>query len=286
MIEKTPPRLTPFSADLHIHSALSPCAEDAMTPRGVVKKIVALGIEIFSITDHNAVFNCAAFAEAARERDVLFIPGIELQTMEEIHLLGYFPAVNKLDEFHINVVKPATMAGIKNDPYSFGRQLKMGVSGDTVGDEEDMLSMPLSLTIDQLVNSIHEYGGAAVAAHLDRGFSLISQLGFLPPGLGIDAVEIWNVNEINGLRSKFLQNCSLPILSSSDSHHLDMMKPSKMNFMLKKCAVEDCLDCIRGVGPGRITVHTRPASMFRKRSRNTTGSCKKIPGRDWRSLYE
>lgn len=283
MMQRRSPQLVPYSCDLHMHSALSPCAEDRMTPPEVVKKIMSLDIDVFSITDHNSVHNCSAFEAYAREKNVLFIPGIELQSSEEIHLLGYFPDIISLNDFYRSVRPQFTK--IKNDPRQFGSQLKVDRQGSVIGEEEIMLSIPLDISIDELVNMIHNFQGLAVAAHLDRGFSLVSQLGFIPPYLDIDAVEIWNVDKIDSIKAKFFQDRDINILSSGDYHYLEMMKPPKMKLWLEKLDVKSCLDCIKGVGPGRVTIKRKTALRSRtapsqNRSQNTNSS-----SRDWKNLY-
>ncbi len=283
MSSDTSSRLTPFATDLHIHSALSPCAENIMMPDEVIKKIFGLGIDVFSITDHNSSYNCAAFKAAADEHDLLFIPGIELQTAEEIHLLAYFPEIKDVEQFCSIVVRPALMT-MKNDPSQFGSQLRIGAAGNVIGEVEDMLSMPLNLSIDELVNHIHDFNGIAVAAHIDRGFSIISQLGYMPPQLKLDAVEIRNLDKIDSIKTEFLQNCNLNIISSSDSHYLDMMIKPKMKLWLKEANVSNCLNCIKGEGLGRITIRQKTKS---RRAGDSTLSAKKITStKDWKGIYK
>lgn len=286
MIGDTSDRLIPFSCDLHIHSALSPCAEENMNPEQVIKKILTLDIDIFSITDHNSCFNCTAFEKFAKENNILFIPGIELQTSEEIHLLGYFPDIISLNNFYSNIVKPGMISNIKNDPDRFGHQIKINEFGRSVGEEETMLSMALNLSIDTLVDGIHSYNGIAVAAHLDRGFSVISQLGFIPPQLKLDAVEIWNVSKIGEIKNNYLLDRNLNIISSSDSHYIDMMKKSKMKLVIEKADVNSCLNCIKGVGPGRITIIQKDKKKFQKNNKSAIRSNVDRSSKDWKSLYK
>ncbi len=285
MISDNSDLLIPFSCDLHLHSALSPCAEDKMTPKEVVKKIITLGIEIFSITDHNAGFNCQAFEGAANDHNLLFIPGIELQTSEEIHLLGYFPDIKTLNSFCSTVVKPGIPSQVKNDPLRFGHQLKLNNAGKVMGEEKGMLIMPLNLPIDKLVDKIHMFNGVAVAAHIDREFSVISQLGYLPPQLKIDAVEVFNISKIDSIQSKFLKDGKLEILSSSDSHYLDMMKLPKMKFWLKNVDVQDCLNCIRGTGGGRITISSAELRKSKTIDGKNFQTNDGTSPRDWKNLY-
>jgi len=285
MKSKATGRLIPFSADLHIHSALSPCAENKMTPQELIKRIKSLGIDIFSITDHNSVFNYSAFQNTAREHDVLLIPGIELQTAEEIHLLAYFPNGDILNEFYSKIVRPGIMAGMKNDPARFGNQIMMNVSGEKIGEEEAMLTMPLTHSIEKLVDSIHDFGGVAVAAHIDRGFSLISHLGYIPPDLAIDAVEIWDLGKIEELKRKYLKDRPVNILSSTDSHHLHMMKPPKMKFWMESRNISSCLDCIKGEGTGRISIIQKRMGKKRSPPDSSGKAGSSASSRDWKSLY-
>lgn len=283
-MSKTSDGLAPFTADLHIHSALSGCANDNMIPGKIVERIDELGIRVFSITDHNAGFNCRSFSNAAKTRDILFIPGIELQTSEEIHLLGYFPDIERLEAFCEDIVRPSLMKGIKNKPQIFGNQIKFNSQGKAIGEDDSMLSMPLSQTIDELVSHIHDFNGIAVASHLDRDFSIISHLGFMPEGLELDAVEVKEANKIDDIRSKHLTGMDLNVISSSDCHDIDLLKEAKMTLWLKDLDVKDCLDCIKGDGPGKIRIKTKASD--KKKPRDPVHAENKDTSRkDWKSLY-
>lgn len=270
-------RTSALSADLHIHSTLSPCAEDSMTPPEVIKKLLALEIDMFSITDHNSVFNNSAFQAHAESKGIVFIPGIELQSSEEIHLLGYFPNLASQQDFYLSIEGKAFTPGLKNDPARFGHQKKIDKFGNFVGEEERMLSMPLTLGINELVNAIHSFGGAAVAAHLDRGFSVVTQLGFIPPELDIDGVEIRDITKIKDFETKYLTGLELPILSSSDSHHLNMMTPAKMRIRMETNDIEGFLNCLLSKGKGRITISTRGKTKPVVKQQARTG--------DWKNIY-
>ena len=274
-----------LSCDLHIHSALSPCAENRMVPKFVVQKLLTLNIDVFSITDHNSCFNCKAFEKVAGKHGLVFIPGIELQSAEEIHLLGYFSDVNQISDFCAEVVDPARIF-FKNDPDRFGSQIKIDENGRNVGEEECLLTLALKLGVDDLVQKIHWYGGVAVPAHLDRSFSVISQLGYIPPDLAVDAVEIWDALKIDEIKKTFLQGRDLNVLSSSDSHYLDMMKKSKMKFVVNEKNVDACLSCITGEGDSRITVTVPRGKSSNRFDSSIVGSQDNSDARDWRNLYK
>lgn len=275
-----------YTADLHVHSALSPCAEDRMSPNEVVRNAMRLGIDILSITDHNSGSNCPAFEAAARRFGITFIPGIEVQSSEEVHLLGYFPDVQSLHTFCSTVVSPGMIKGRKNDPQRFGNQITFDEAGNVSGEEEDLLSMPLTHSIDELVDQIHKHHGVAVAAHIDRGFSIISHLGYIPSELRVDAIEVWDVNKIEDVRSKYCEGTGLNIISSSDSHHIDMMKQPKMKFWLEKMDVVSCLDLIKGGGTGRITIPEMGKRDLKSRNKKQPRKEGGPSRRDWQSLYK
>jgi predicted metal-dependent phosphoesterase TrpH len=286
MISKSGDDLVPLTADLHIHSALSPCGGDDMTPKEVLDKIILLGINIFSVTDHNSSLNSAAFEKASKEKGLLFIPGIEVQSSEEVHLLGYFPDVGSLDAFNDIVVTAGLIKGMKNDPEKFGHQWKVNSLGRPLMEVDDMLSMPLTLSLNELVDAIHEHEGIAVAAHLDRGFSVIAQLGFIPPDLKIDAIEVKEVGKIDKIKQDCLKDRDLNILSSSDSHYLDNLGPPKMRFRLKDPDVKNCLDCIKGVGTGKVSVIGGKSSGAGGRRGGSPSPLGQRSTKDWQSLYK
>jgi len=268
----------PLTADLHIHSALSPCGSEEMLPPLLVKRLAMQNIQVFSITDHNSGANCRAFETVAKEAGLLFIPGIELQSSEEVHLLGYFPDVVSLESFCEEVVNPGLMQGMKNDPEKFGRQMRVNREGKLLAEVEDMLSMPLTHDAARLVYGIHDHGGIAVGAHLDRDFSLVSQLGFIPPDLPIDAVEIKDPVKIERFKKQYLADRPLPVLSSSDSHYLNDLMPPKMRFRIEKKTVGCMLECIKGQGNGRFTLIE---SGFKSTRRHVPAS-----GDGWKNLYK
>ena len=136
----------------------------------------------------------------------------------------------------------------------FGEQHRVNAKDEMVGEIDSMLAMPLSLDMDSLVAEIQNRDGAAVAAHIDRGFSIIAQLGFIPPDTTLDAVEVRDVSKIPGFLSQIPERLKARVLSSSDAHYLDMMKPPKMKLWLEELTVAGCLACLKGDGPGKLSV--------------------------------
>jgi predicted metal-dependent phosphoesterase TrpH len=243
----------PYFADLHIHSCLSPCGGEDMTPSNIVKKLKMLDVNIFSIADHNSCGNSKAFSIYAENEGLLFVPGIELQTTEEVHLLGYFPNIHTLEEFYENSVLPFLTPG-KNDPETFGKQIIISQSGKVKDEDENLLSLSLMIELDELIERIRAIGGLAVPAHLDKNFSIISQLAFIPPYLKVDAFEIYMIDKLQKIKKEYLQNRKEPIISSSDAHHPHHLIKPKMRFWLKRLVLGEIFEAFKGSEDRRITI--------------------------------
>lgn len=195
--------------DLHIHSCLSPCASEDMTPNNICGMAHIKGLELIAVTDHNSALNLRALAEAARRFQLLFLPGIELCTREDVHLLGYFPSVEAAEEMGARI-RPLLPA-MKNRPDFFGRQLLMDEADRVTGEEDALLIGALNLGFSEAVALVRALGGAPVPAHIHRGNGLIEMLGFIPPGDQLKAAEVKPGDPVPE---------GYAILHSSDAHQL------------------------------------------------------------------
>jgi hypothetical protein len=207
-------------ADLHIHSALSPCADDEMTPNNIVNMATVLGLQVIAVTDHQAADNVPAIMQLAKRAGIICVPGIEVQTKEEVHLLVYFPECSILQAFAEQI-----QAHFAEDwPASsfFGRQLIMDAEDKVVGEHSALLLQSTRLSLDQVWQVATRWGGVCVPAHLDRpAFSLLSQLAFLPASLPVSTVEY---------SQSYCAEHGLPLddtvplcITSSDAHALSDM---------------------------------------------------------------
>lgn len=204
-------------ADLHIHTALSPCAAKDMTPPALVQAAVRKGLAMIGICDHNSARNAAAVQEAAG-KDLAVLAGIEITTAEEAHVLGLFPdaeaALATGDQ--VRTTLPETTAASRK----FGEQLVMNTQGEVVGREPRMLSAASAYSLSEAVRLIKQHNGIPIAAHVNRpSFSVISQLGFLPADAGFEAIEVFAPMGSTA-RANELASAGLPIIASSDSHFL------------------------------------------------------------------
>ncbi|MEG2381301.1 MAG: PHP domain-containing protein [Oscillospiraceae bacterium] len=200
--------------DLHIHSALSPCGDNDMTPNNIVNMARLKGLNIIAVTDHNSCGNVGAVIQAAGD-DLLILPGMEIETSEEVHVLCYFPTLPKANDMW-NIIKK-NMNSLKNRPEIFGNQYYMNSNDEIVGEEENLLVSATNLTIYDVINHAKECGGVAVPAHIDRAsYSVLANLGFIPPDLSVKTVEITNAN-VEKLKPKYSQ---YGIITNSDAHYL------------------------------------------------------------------
>jgi 3',5'-nucleoside bisphosphate phosphatase len=209
-----------FRADLHVHTVLSPCAEIEMLPQLIVAEALRLGIDLIAITDHNATANIPAVQQAARGQGLAVLPGMELQTREEVHLLALFDELDQARAFQ-SIVDGALPA-ISNDPEHFGVQLVVDAGGEVVAQEERLLLTSADLSINQAVAEIHCLGGLAIPAHVDRrGFGLLEALGFVPPDLPVDALELSRRLTPTRARAAFPQLAGFPLIQDGDVHRLE-----------------------------------------------------------------
>lgn len=205
--------------DLHIHSALSPCGDDDMTPCNIINMAIIKGLDVLAVTDHNSAFNLPAIYEAAREKGIMLIFGLEVQTKEEVHMLCYFKALQEALKFGEKIYE--SLPQTSNDPNLFGHQYILDSKDNITGEVGKLLLSSSSYSLNQLSKLVRQYNGVMIPAHIDRtSYSIISNLGFIPDDLGIRTVEISKNENIDTATSKFPYLKSMNILRSSDAHYL------------------------------------------------------------------
>lgn len=197
--------------DLHIHSCLSPCGDDDMTPWNIVGMAKVKGLDAVAVCDHNSARNLPAACKAGREYGVCVVPGLEVTSREEIHLLCYFPLLEQALEMDC-LVSRRQMA-VKNKPALFGAQHLVDEDDEPAGEVERLLLVACDLTLDEIARSVEDLGGALVPAHINKGAnSLLAILGFLPEEPPMPTVEIYKIRPHSALGKL--------CLTSSDAHQL------------------------------------------------------------------
>jgi len=206
--------------DFHIHSALSPCAANDMTPNNIVGMAVLNGLDVIAVTDHNTFGNVESVMKVAAKHNIIVLPGAEIDTAEEVHVLCLFCDLDSALAFE-NCLS-SYYSGFPNRKDIFGDQLLFDENDNLVGEIDRMLLSATSISFDNLFALVSEFGGAFIPAHIDRSsYSVLSNLGFLPEYLNIPAVEV----SPGGLSKSFLDgNNKIPpntrIVTSSDAHYL------------------------------------------------------------------
>ena len=181
--------MIPISYDMHIHSCLSPCGDDDMTPGNILGMASLLGLEAVALTDHNTSKNCPAFLHLAKQFDLIAIPGMELTTAEEVHVLCYFRTLEDALAFDRYVEE--RILPIPNNPQYFGNQILIGKDDEPCGTFDTLLISATSVSFDQAYDLVKEFHGIMVPAHLDKSStSLLSNLGMIPTGSKFRIAEL------------------------------------------------------------------------------------------------
>lgn len=208
--------LVPY--DLHLHSCLSPCGENEMTPGNIVAMAGLLELPVFAVSDHNSARNLPAVCRLAAEQGLLAVPAMEITTAEEVHVLALFPSLEAALDMDAEVY--ACLPPIANRPEIFGDQLILDENDQIVGQPEKLLINAVSLPIQTVFEKVRQRGGVPIPAHIDKpAYSVLSSLGFLPPELNARTVEI----SPRGLERGFPPPGACKVLTSSDAHSLETM---------------------------------------------------------------
>lgn len=228
-----------LSYDLHIHSCLSPCGDENMTPANIVGMAVVKELDLIALTDHNTCRNTPAAKKVADEYGILFVPGIEITTQEDIHVLGYFPTVEKALKFDEYVYEKLIKR--KNKAEIFGNQYIYNEEDQIVGEEENLLIGATRLAFDEVFGAVDFHGGVALPAHINKvANSLLGILGAIPQKPKFKSIEVFGEGtEIKEDISSF------KIIRDSDAHYLENINEPINNIELKERSVEALIDYLK-----------------------------------------
>ena len=219
--------------ELHIHSCLSPCADDSMTIHNILNMATLKGLDLIAVTDHNCALNARAIMNVAKRFDLLVVPGIEVETFEGIHLLAYFKTVDTLLEFSNEIYRH--LPNIKNNERLLGKQLILNEEDEVVGKVERMLVQSTTIKLNQMVVLIKQYDGIVIPAHINRKRNSIeSILGFIPKDLPIDGVEVINKGGGEG------------VIINSDAHTIANIHEAIYSLRLENKTIDSFFKCFRG----------------------------------------
>ena len=211
--------LMKYYVDLHIHSALSPCSNNDMTPNNIVNMALIKDLDIIAVTDHNSCENLDAVIKCGEKAGMLVIPGMEVETKEEVHVICLFPCLMKALEMQKIVYD--SLPKIKNRSDIFGEQLIMDHQDNIIGHLDKMLITAANITIEEVYLKTKELGGVMIPAHVDReSYSIISNLGMIPEEIKLKYIEISKSCNQQVFLSQYPQLYKYKFLRSSDAHNL------------------------------------------------------------------
>ena len=198
-----------------------------MIPPLIVRRARELGLGIIAITDHNSAENVGAVAAAAQGCDLTVLPGMEVQTQEEVHLICLFDTVEQALEWQQVVY--AHLPPLRNDPDHFGAQFVVDASGDFVRYNERLLATSVSLSVEQVAAGVEARSGLCIAAHVDRpSYSLLANLGFVPPDVRFAAIEITPNAQVAAMQQRHPSLAGQTLVQSGDAHRLSEMSDRTM----------------------------------------------------------
>ncbi|MCL5123384.1 MAG: histidinol phosphatase [Deltaproteobacteria bacterium] len=223
----------------------------------IVKTALEKGLDMIAICDHNSARNVAATVRAAQGSSVRIVPGLEITSSEEVHVVGLFPSINEAQLAQDEVY--ARLSGT-NDEEAIGYQVVVD-EFDMVEDmEQALLIGATTLDIYKVVDLIHGLGGLAVASHVDRpGFGIFSQLGFVPSDLKLDALEISRHANWNSAKEKFGRPSNCPLIASSDAHYVEDIGAAYTEVLMADTSFEELRSAIQGVDGREIVRPCRAA---------------------------
>ena len=223
-------------ADLHLHTCLSPCADMQMQATAIVVQAIKVGLDMIAICDHNSAENVAAVVKAGHREALPVIPGIEITSSEEVHILGLFKT--EQDLMGVQQVVYENLPG-ENSEEAFGPQIIVDEWDDIIGTSNKLLIGATNLTLEKVVEIIHQFSGLAIASHVDRErFGLIGQLGFIPKGLKLDAIEVSTPNAA-------AKEYGYPVIYSSDAHFLEGIGRNPSCFMAEEASIHEIGKALR-----------------------------------------
>lgn len=199
--------------DLHIHSALSPCADNDMSLINIIAKASVAGIEMLAIADHNSIKNVKTAIKTGLYLGITVVPAMELQTSEDIHILCLFENFSDLEKFYNTL----NFMPIENRPEIFGEQLVFDENGKIAETENRFLLSASDIAEYEVHNRVKSFNGVAIPAHVNREANgIVTSLGTVPENYkAIELSADCPTDIINNYTKDF------KVILNSDSHCLD-----------------------------------------------------------------
>ncbi len=243
-----------FRADLHVHTVLSPCAEIEMIPPLIVQEAIERGIDLIAITDHNASANVSAVQKAAQGSGLVVLPGMEVQSREEVHILCLFETLQQLSDWQTQV--DAALPNLTNRPDFFGEQLVVDEQGEFIRTEPRLLLTSTRFSIDEIYQRVNALGGLVIPAHVERTKNgLFPLLGLVSPNWPVEAFEISRHTTPEKARIQFPALAQYPLIQSGDVHMLESFIGST-RFNLQTRSLAEIRLALRGSDGRSVNIQT------------------------------
>lgn len=229
--------------DFHLHSCLSPCGDNDMTPYNLVNMAKIMGLDVIALTDHNTCLNCESAIKAGREAGILVIPGMELCTDEEVHVVCLFPALENALGFSQYVRE--RIPPVENRADIFGEQLIMDDRDNVIGTEKLLLTTAANVSLDKVPEIMKEFSGVAFPAHIDRSsYSVISNLGMIDEYMGFTTAEITKNADKNEYVRRYPVLEKMNLLTSSDAHYLENIGEGAGKIVAESAEIDKILSIL------------------------------------------
>lgn len=235
--------MIPLHYDLHIHSCLSPCGDNESTPGNIVGMAVVKGLDVIALTDHNTCKNCEAAMAIGEAYGITVIPGMELTTSEEVHVLCLF--YNLEDAMKFDAFIEPRILDIPNNPKAFGDQFLCNEDDEVIGSFPKLLISATDISFDKVYDCVSEYNGVMIPAHIDKNsFSLMSNLGFVPPDSKFRCFELADMSNLHRLQkeNEYLKNCN--VITDSDAHYFEKINEPINTLYAESNSIKDVLDSL------------------------------------------
>ena len=205
--------------DLHLHSCLSPCADDDMTPNNICGMATLTGLNIVALTDHNTCGNCETFLKVAKKHGLVGIAGMELTTAEDIHIICLFEFIEKAIAFSNEIQKHRLP--FPNNEKLYGKQMYMDDEDNVIGVEENFLPLATTLGLDEAVCLAESFEAVVYPAHIDRmANGIVSILGTIPERPVFSCIEFNSNEDIEKYKEDYRMICDKVHVINSDAHNL------------------------------------------------------------------
>lgn len=189
------------------------------------------GLSLIAITDHNTAANAGVVMQVGDELGLPVLPGMEVQTREEVHLLAVFPRLEAVLAFEQLIWEH--LPEVASQPHIFGEQIVYDSADRQEGSIERLLLQSVTLGVEEVGKAITDHGGLTIAAHINRrSYSLVGQLGFIPETLKLDALEIDRCFSYQRFVDEYESLGRYPVLRNSDAHQLTDLVDSRSSVVL------------------------------------------------------